>query len=361
MYNDNPNKCCCRCYQNPCCCSCPSCPPGPTGAQGPTGVTGATGATGAPGPAGATGATGAQGIQGIQGATGEPGPAGYGASGIQGSQGIQGVKGEIGPAGPQGIQGEAGEVGSIKGTYPTLEELLAAHPDGNPGDAYYIYPDLYIWDDVNKEWKNIGRIAGPQGIQGEQGVQGEIGATGPQGVQGEQGIQGFPGATGAAGSTGATGITGPTGPSPITAFAQYQSAVSQTLTPDDTTGDAFVTFEATTSSQRVENGTSISADNKTITVEKRGRYLVIYHMNIDSLGGSKVTTTALTYDGSMAIAGTIEQPRLEQAPVDHYSLLCISAGEQLQLKVNSGDYVTTIRSFIQSTSASITLIRIGDC
>ncbi len=86
--------------------------------------------------------------------------------------------GPQGPAGPQGIQGEAGTVGTIKGSYATLAELQAAHSTGEPGDFYYINPNLWVWDSNSTAWVNIGQIAGPQGIQGVQGEKGDKGDPG---------------------------------------------------------------------------------------------------------------------------------------------------------------------------------------
>ncbi|MDR0914346.1 MAG: collagen-like protein [Oscillospiraceae bacterium] len=188
IYNLNAD-CGCNCFGcNGCCCACQ------------TGATGATGATGS------TGADGVQGLQGVQGIQGEKGDTG--ATGEQGIQGIQGI---------QGVQGEPGSVGTIDGSYPTYEDLVAAHPTGSAGNYYYVAPDLYIWDEDKGMWDNVGQIAGPQGIQGEQGVQGEQGATGAtgstgaDGLQGEQGIQGEKGATGATGADGAQGEKGEKG------------------------------------------------------------------------------------------------------------------------------------------------------
>jgi hypothetical protein len=59
-----------------------------------------------------------------------------------------------------------------------LEALQTAVPVGKPGEFYYINPDLYIWDSVNNQWKNIGPIAGPQGVTGPQGIPGPKGSGG---------------------------------------------------------------------------------------------------------------------------------------------------------------------------------------
>lgn len=70
------------------------------------------------------------------------------------------------------ITGNTGADGTgvtILGSYDTEEELKQAHPTGNPGDAYMIAGDLYVWDAANSQWKNVGRIQGEQGDAGPAG------------------------------------------------------------------------------------------------------------------------------------------------------------------------------------------------
>ena len=105
-----------------------------------------------------------------------------------------------GPKGDQGVAGPKGDTGaplSIKGSFPTLDELQEQHPVGQLGDAYMVGTHLYSWN--GSAWQDVGDIKGPKGDKGD---------VGPQGVQGVQGIQGERGATGAAGAnatiTGAT-------------------------------------------------------------------------------------------------------------------------------------------------------------
>ena len=212
------------------------------------GVTVVQGVKGDKGDKGDTGAQGPQGIQGVKGERGyvlvpaidddgiiswsiqEPTntvPASRNIRGPQGIQGIQGVKGdqgETGATGPQGIQGVQGPQGvagkdgadgksfTILGMYATLQELLAAHPTGNAGDAYAVGTaasnTVYNWNTEESIWEDLGPLRGPQGPQGEQGVpgpqgeQGVQGATGPQGVQGVQGEQGIQGPEGPQGPKG---------------------------------------------------------------------------------------------------------------------------------------------------------------
>lgn len=238
-------------------------PAGPTGAKGDTGLTGAKGDTGAQGivgPAGptgstgergftgATGATGTQGVAGPAGATGpagEQGPAGAtGAAGPQGIAGPQGVRGIIGPGGATGATGAPGATGergaqgkqgagvSILGTLASEADLP---PVGQPGDAYLIDGDLFVWD--GSAWQNVGNLEGPpgpigatgaqgpqgpqgavglQGATGAQGLQGAVGPVGPQGVKGDTGLTGAKGDTGAQGTAGATGSQGVKGDTGLT-------------------------------------------------------------------------------------------------------------------------------------------------
>lgn len=212
-------------------------PPGPQGPQGPEGPQGPQGATGPQGPVGPEGPKGDQGPQGLQGVDGPQGPTGLtgpegpmGPEGPQGPAGPQGPTGDTGPAGPQGPQGDTGPEGpagtsiTVKGEYATIGDLQTAHPTGTVGDGYLI-PDptsglkhLWVWDDVNSEWKDSGQIQGPQGPPGDtgaQGPQGEQGAQGPVGPQGDTGATGPAGPQGIQGETGPVGPMGPTGPQGI--------------------------------------------------------------------------------------------------------------------------------------------------
>ena len=146
------------------------------------------------------GPKGDKGEQGIQGPTGEAFKYSdftkeqlerlKGPKGDKGEQGIQGPKGEQGPKGDKGEQGNDGTGVTILGSYKSLEELELAHPSGDLGDSYLINGYLYIWNEINKNWKNAGTIQGPKGDKGEQGVQGPKGEQGPKGDKGEQGIHG---------------------------------------------------------------------------------------------------------------------------------------------------------------------------
>lgn len=70
-------------------------------------------------------------------------------------------------AGINGTNGTDGTSVTILDSYDTVEELQAAHPTGNAGDAYIVAGDLYVWSIDESTWKNVGQIQGPQGEAGE--------------------------------------------------------------------------------------------------------------------------------------------------------------------------------------------------
>ncbi len=217
-------------------------PQGPQGDQGIQGSVGPMGPNGATGPQGIAGPTGIKGDTGPTGATGTPGVTGVtgpnGATGTTGATGLQGITGTTGIAGATGATGPAGQDGkgvNIKGSYPTENDLKAAHPTGSAGDAYMVGPNLYVWDDTNKAWKNVGNIQGPQGTTGAQGVAGPTGptgATGPTGPAGGTGGVGAMGPTGATGPAGQQGIEGPNGPAGATGATGPEPDTSRFVTTD---------------------------------------------------------------------------------------------------------------------------------
>lgn len=64
-------------------------------------------------------------------------------------------------------KGEAGTGVNILGSYPSEGDLIASHPTGNPGDAYLVNGDLYVWDNDNGQWENVGNIQGPAGADAQ--------------------------------------------------------------------------------------------------------------------------------------------------------------------------------------------------
>jgi hypothetical protein len=113
----------------------------------------------------------------------------------------------------------------VLGTYPTLADLLAAHPDGSGLDGGYFVienGEFYIWSNVTGQWESLGTIKGPQGDKGDTGIglqynwQGTqlgikredeeqysyVDLKGPKGDQGPQGEQGPKGEQGPQGPKG---------------------------------------------------------------------------------------------------------------------------------------------------------------
>ncbi|AUS87796.1 hypothetical protein LBYS11_16280 [Lysinibacillus sp. YS11] len=75
-------------------------------------------------------------------------------------------------------KGEKGEQGTGVRILGTLPDESSLPPIGEPGDAYLINGNLYVWSDTTNDWTNVGTIKGPKGD------------TGPQGPEGPQGLPG---------------------------------------------------------------------------------------------------------------------------------------------------------------------------
>lgn len=134
-----------------------------------------------------------------------------GATGPKGDKGDTGATGSQGSAGPKGDTGDTGLGTIIKGSYPSYEALIEAHPTGTATDAYLVNGIIYVWDTVNNEWKNSGSLKGPKGDKGDTGEKGATGDTGDKGDTGEKGSKGDKGETGATGQKGEQGPKGDTG------------------------------------------------------------------------------------------------------------------------------------------------------
>ncbi|MBU5250497.1 hypothetical protein KQI46_00800, partial [Lysinibacillus capsici] len=76
-------------------------------------------------------------------------------------------------------KGEKGEQGTGVRILGTLLDESALPSIGEPGDAYLINGDLYVWSDTTNDWTNVGTIKGPKGDMGPQGPEG------PQGLPGK--------------------------------------------------------------------------------------------------------------------------------------------------------------------------------
>lgn len=160
------------------------------------------------------------------------------------------------------LKGETGEPGrsfAIKGYFDTLEALRAAVPNPAGGEAYGVGAsepyDIYIYDEIKKDWVNNGPIQGPQGKPGTDGKDGksitqaeasidanvgipEVEASLSDGDDGQKkltlvfkNLKGEPGTNGQDGATGAKGEPG----------ADGKSVTSATATINDATGTPEVT------------------------------------------------------------------------------------------------------------------------
>ena len=130
------------------------------GSEGPQGVQGMKGDKGDKGDKGEKGDIGPQGPQGLIGPKGPIGPQGErGLQGLQGIQGIQGPKGDKGDKGDQGIATHI-EANGTGLNYPTVEDLYREHPIGEPGEAYLVGIDnyLYAWNEERNQWEAVGKL-----------------------------------------------------------------------------------------------------------------------------------------------------------------------------------------------------------
>jgi hypothetical protein len=94
-----------------------------------------------------------------------------------------------GPKGPDGLDGERGRDGSsvaIIGRFDTEAELNENGQEGTSIfdgmeyiNAYFVGGDLYVWDDLNQKWVNVGSILGEVGDKGPLGPVGPPGSDAP--------------------------------------------------------------------------------------------------------------------------------------------------------------------------------------
>ena len=70
-------------------------------------------------------------------------------------------------------KGSDGTSVNILGSYESYEELKQAHPTGNIGDAYIVQGDMYVWNEEEQDWVDVGDIQGPAGSPGKDGTNGK--------------------------------------------------------------------------------------------------------------------------------------------------------------------------------------------
>lgn len=96
---------------------------------------------------------------------------------------------------PRGEKGADGTGVTILGSFDSLEALKAEHPTGSAGDSYLVNGQLYVWDKVGSDWKDVGTIQGPKGDKGDPGTNGTDGTPGKDGIGWSYG-HGVPSSTG---------------------------------------------------------------------------------------------------------------------------------------------------------------------
>lgn len=96
-------------------------------------------------------------------------------------RGAQGVPGPEGKTGPRGPRGEPGAGLKIGGYYDSLEDLEAAQPSPQPGEAYGVGTqppfDIYVFDGENGTWVNNGPLGVASSLIPEDVVTAEGGAS----------------------------------------------------------------------------------------------------------------------------------------------------------------------------------------
>ncbi len=119
-------------------------------------------------------------IAGIKGDTGDAGPRGAkgekGDKGDKGDVGERGEKGDTGERGDSGVKGDKGDQGDpfcIKGTYESEGDLIYNRKFGEPGDAFIVGDDVYIWLTEEERWYNNGPMHGEKGDRGDKGEAGK--------------------------------------------------------------------------------------------------------------------------------------------------------------------------------------------
>lgn len=65
-----------------------------------------------------------------------------------------------------------GEGLNVLGSYASEEELKAAHPTGEAGNAYFVNSNLFLWDEAAKMWIDVGQVKGEKGDKGDTGADG---------------------------------------------------------------------------------------------------------------------------------------------------------------------------------------------
>lgn len=75
---------------------------------------------------------------------------------------------------PKGEKGDPGTGLTLLDSYETYAELVAAHPTGQRGDAYFVGDEddgvVYLWSTTDNQWTNVGTLKGAKGDTGNAGT-----------------------------------------------------------------------------------------------------------------------------------------------------------------------------------------------
>lgn len=88
-------------------------------------------------------------------------------------------KGERGPQGARGAEGQRGQSAHAIKILGRVNSEASLPGGGDPGDAYYINRDLWVF--TATAWENVGPIVGEKGEKGDVGPKGDLGPVGPAG------------------------------------------------------------------------------------------------------------------------------------------------------------------------------------
>ena len=234
-----------------------------------------------------------------------------GDTGARGPQGIPGRTGDagVGLPGEKGPQGEPGN--KIIGVFNSYEELIAAYPTGQYGQAFAVKDGegsvCYVWADG---WQSVGTLT-----MGEQGVPGASPFVGGNGnwwvedrdlgvkAQGPRGEKGEPG--------GVTSINGMTGA--VTIETADTNAYTPTNPPpypvtkvNGKTGDLYITYDDVGASPALHNHDDVYFKKAGGTVSGATTFSAAATFN-STVTAKAIKGDAIIYSSTQPAGGTVGQ------------------------------------------------------
>ena len=250
------------------------------------------------------------------------------------------------------IKGSDGTSVNILGSYNTLEELKAAHPTGNVGDAYLIQGSMYVWCVDDNDWQNVGNIQGPAGPAGPAGEQGIPGATGKDGtsyyfyVRYSINSNGNPMTITPTGETKYMGVASTSSSTPPTSYSAYtwslikgEQGIQGQTGADGKSSYLHIKYS--------DDGTTFTANNGETVGRYRGEL-------VDNNPNDSTTFSDYTwYDMALIVEEELEEIRKE---VVNNTSLIEQTDEKIRLDVAS-EYVSTgtFDEFRETTETQFTV------